>query len=107
MIRGVDIEKLKYYTPEKINTFFIGVEGNNYLILSVIQQNYELFKFLITEKNAKVDYVNGNGWTILFFIVTKKLWNYFSFLLLKLSITFKACPKYVKSPLFSIKFIFS
>ena len=79
-ISSLDIEKLKYYTPEKINSFFIGVEGNNYLILSVIQQNYELFKFLITEKNAKVDYVNGNGWTILFFIVTKKLWNYFSFL---------------------------
>jgi len=49
-ISSLDIEKLKYYTPEKINSFFIGVEGNNYLILSVIQQNYKLFKFLITEK---------------------------------------------------------
>ena len=39
-----------------------------------------LFIFLIKEKNAKVDYINGNGWTILFFIVSNKLWNYFSFL---------------------------
>ena len=79
-IASLDINELKYYTPEKINAFYVGVENNNYLILSVIQRNYELFKFLITEKNAKVDYVNGNGWTILFFIVTKQLWNYFAFL---------------------------
>ena len=79
-LSSLSIEAIKYYSPEKINSYFIGVENNTYLILSVIQQNYELFKFLITEKNAKVDYVNGNGWTVLFFIVTKQLWTYFSFL---------------------------
>ena len=79
-VNSLDIETIKYYSPEKINSYYIGVENNSYLILSVIQQNYELFKFLIKEKNAKVDYINGNGWTILFFIVTKNLWNYFAFL---------------------------
>ena len=79
-VSSLDIETIKYYSPEKINSFFIGVENNTYLILSIIQQNYELFKFLITEKKAKVDYINGNGWSILFFIVTKQLWKYFSFL---------------------------
>ena len=79
-ISSLDIDKIKYFSPEKINSFFVGVESNSYLILSVIQEKYDLFKFLITEKNAKVDYVNGNGWTILFFIVTKKLWNFFAFL---------------------------
>ena len=80
-INSLDIDTVKYYSPGKINSFYVGVENNSYLILSVLQQKYDLFKFLITEKNAKVDYVNGNGWTILFFIVTKKLWNYFAFLL--------------------------
>ena len=79
-ISNISIEAIKYYPPEKINSFFIGVENNSYLILSIIQQNYELFKFLITEKNAKVDYINGNGWSVLFFIVTKQLWNFFAFL---------------------------
>ena len=79
-VNSLDIETIKYYSPERINSYYIGVENNSYLILSVIQQNYELFKFLIKEKNAKVDYINGNGWTILFFIVTKNLWNYFAFL---------------------------
>jgi len=79
-ISSLDIDTIKYYSPEKINSFFIGVENNTYLILSVIQHNFELFKFLITEKNSKVDYVNGNGWTILFFIITKQLWYFFSFL---------------------------
>ena len=79
-LTSLDIETIKYYSPEKINSFFFGVENNTYLILSVIQKNYKLFKYLITEKNAKVDYVNGNGWTILFFIITNQLWTYFAFL---------------------------
>ena len=76
----LDINNIKYYTPEKINSFFFGVERNNYLILSVIQQNFELFKFLLTEKNAKANYINENGYSVLIFILQKKLWNYFSFL---------------------------
>jgi len=76
----IDIDNIKYYTPEKINSFFIGVERNNYLILSVIQQNFELFKFLLKEKKAKADYINENGYSVLNFIIQKRLWNYFSFL---------------------------
>ena len=76
----IDIDNIKYYTPEKINSFFVGVEKNNYLILSVIQQNFELFKFLLKEKKAKASYINENGYSVLNFIVQKKLWNYFSFL---------------------------
>ena len=77
---SIDIDEIKYYTPEKINSFYVGVQKNNYLILSVIQQDYELFKFLLIEKNAKADYINENGWSILNFIILKKLWNFFSFL---------------------------
>ena len=76
----IDIDNIKYYTPEKINSFFYGVEKNNYLILSVIQHNFELFKFLLKEKKAKANYINENGYSVLNFILQKKLWNYFSFL---------------------------
>ena len=76
----IDIDNIKYYTPEKVNSFFVGVERNNYLILSVIQQNFELFKYLLLEKKAKANYINENGYSVLNFIIQKKLWNYFSFL---------------------------
>ena len=76
----LDINNIKYYTPEKINSFFFGVERNNYLILSVIQQNFDLFKFLLTEKKAKANYINENGYSVLNFILQKKLWKYFSFI---------------------------
>ena len=76
----IDIDNIKYYTSEKINSLFVGVERNNYLILSVIQQNFELFKFLLKEKKAKADYINENGYSVLNFIIQKRLWNYFSFL---------------------------
>jgi hypothetical protein len=52
-ISSLDIDKIKYFSPEKINSFFVGVESNSYLILSVIQEKFELFKFLITEKKSK------------------------------------------------------
>ena len=77
---NIDIDNIKYYTPEKINSIFFGVERNNYLMLSVIQQNFELFKFLLKEKKSKANYINENGYSILNFILQKKLWNYFSFL---------------------------
>jgi len=76
----LNVESVQYYSPEKINSFFTGVENNSLLMISVIDQDYTLFKFLISKKKAKVDYINGNGWSILFFIVMKGLWNYFSFL---------------------------
>ena len=79
-LSSLNKETIQYYSSEKINSFFIGVENNSLLMLSVINHNYPLFKFLISEKKAKVDYINGNGWSILFFIITKGLWNYFSFL---------------------------
>ena len=77
---SINIEDIQFYTPEKINSFYIGVAKNNYLILSVIQENFELFKFLLKEKKAKADYINQNGWSILNFIILKKLWIFFSFL---------------------------
>ena len=77
---NLNIETIKYYEPEKINSFFVGVVKNNYLILSVIQENFELFKFLLIEKKAKAEYINENGWSILNFIILKKLWVFFSFL---------------------------
>ena len=77
---SINIENIRYYTPEKINSFYLGVAKNNYLILSVIQGNFELFKFLLIEKEAKADYINENGWSVLNFIILKKLWVFFSFL---------------------------
>ena len=76
----IDIDNIKYYIPEKINSSFFGVERNNYLIISVIQQNFELFKYLLTKKKAKANYINENGYSVLNFILQKKLWKYFSFL---------------------------
>ena len=77
---ALDMEKIKFYSPEKINSFVSGVEGNTYLILSVIQQNYDAFKFLLEDKKAKADHINGNGWTVIFFIILKKLWIFFAYL---------------------------
>jgi hypothetical protein len=79
-LSSIDIDQVKYYSPEKINSFYTGVENNSLLMISVINSNYSLFTFLIKKKKAKVDYINGNGWSVLFFIVTKGLWNFFSFL---------------------------
>jgi len=76
----IDIESIRYYYPEKVNSFFVGVEKYNYLMLSVIQNNFDLFKFLLIEKNAKPEYINENGWSVLNFIIDKKLWIFFSFL---------------------------
>ena len=76
----IDIESIRYYYPEKVNSFFVGVEKYNYLMLSVIQNNFDLFKFLLIEKNAKPQYINENGWSVLNFIIDKKLWIFFSFL---------------------------
>ena len=72
--------KVQYYSTEKINSYFTGVENNSLLMLSVLNQDFVLFEYLIKEKKAKVDYINGNGWSVLFFIITKGLWNFFSFL---------------------------
>ena len=76
----IDIENIRYYTTEKINSFFVGVQKNNYLIISVIKQDFELFKFLLIEKSAKAEYINENGWSVLNFIILKKLWKFFAFL---------------------------
>ena len=76
----IDIENIRYYTTEKINSFFVGVQKNNYLIISVIQEDLELFKFLLIEKSTKAEYINENGWSVLNFIILKKLWKFFAFL---------------------------
>ena len=76
----LNVESVQFYSSEKINAYYTGVENNSLLMISVINQNYSLFKFLILKKKAKVDYINGNGWSILFFIIMKGLWNYFAFL---------------------------
>ena len=73
-------KKIQFYSTEKINSYFTGVENNSLLMISVLNQNFVVFKELIKDKKAKVDYINGNGWSVLFFIITKGLWNFFSFL---------------------------
>ena len=78
-ISSLDIEKLKFYSTKKINEFTSGYENNNYLILSVLINNFDLFRFLIKDKNCRVDFLNSNGWTVLHFILKNKYWAYFSF----------------------------
>ena len=75
-----DKKILQYYSTEKINSYYTGVENNSILMQLVLNQDFENFKYLIKEKKAKVDYINGNGWSVLFFIVTQGLWKFFSFL---------------------------
>ena len=76
----LDIEKLKFLSIEQINSFITGIENNTYLILSVLHKNFEVFKYLINTKKAKVDYVNANGCTVLHLIIQNKLYNFLSFL---------------------------
>ena len=73
------MDKLKFYSTKKINEFTSGYENNNYLILSVLINNFDLFRFLIKDKNCRVDFLNSNGWTVLHFILKNKYWAYFSF----------------------------
>ena len=77
---NLDMEKLKFYSVEQINSFSTGYENNNYLILSVLQNNFDAFKFLLTEKKAKVDFINANGCTVLYFILINRYYSFFSFL---------------------------
>lgn len=76
----IDIEQLKYLSTEQINSYVTGYENNNYLLLSVIQNNFEAFKYLLLNKKSKVDFVNANGNTILHLIIQYELYNFFSFL---------------------------
>ena len=57
-VSSLDMEKLKFYSTKKINEFTSGYENNNYLILSVLMNNYDVFRFLIKEKGCRVDFLN-------------------------------------------------
>ena len=77
-ISSLDMDKLKFYSTKKINEFTSGYENNNYLILSVLMNNYDVFRFLIKEKGCRVDFLNSNGWTVLHFILKNRYYVYFS-----------------------------
>ena len=79
-MKALDMDKIKFYSTEQINSFSTGYENNNYLILSVLQNNYDAFKYLLTEKGAKVDFVNSNGFTVLYFILQNRYYSYFALL---------------------------
>lgn len=68
----LDIAELKYFSDERILKYSNGYENNNYVILSIIHDKFELFKYLITERNLDLKFKNSNGWTILHFIIYHK-----------------------------------
>jgi hypothetical protein len=59
-------------SEEKINGFRTGYEANNYLILSIQSDNFESFKYLLTEKNSSLLIKNSNGWNSIHFIIKLK-----------------------------------
>ncbi len=65
----LDLKNLRYMTDEKLNKFSTGYENNNYLILSVINDRYEVFEFLLNEKKIDITFRNSNGWNVLHFII--------------------------------------
>jgi ankyrin repeat protein len=65
----LDLKNLKYMTDDKINKFSTGYENNNYLLLSVINDRYEVFEFLLNEKKIDVTFRNSNGWNVLHYII--------------------------------------
>ena len=79
-MKALDMDKIKFYSTEQINSFSTGYENNSYLILSVLQNNYDAFKYLLTQKGAKVDFVNSNGFTVLYFILQNRYYSYFALL---------------------------
>ena len=41
----LNVESVQFYSSEKINGYYTGVENNSLLMISVINKNYSLFKF--------------------------------------------------------------
>ena len=68
----LDIKNLKYLNEDKINSFKSGYESNNYLILAVMNDCFESFKFLLMEKNTSLLTKNSNGWNAFHFICKLK-----------------------------------
>ena len=68
----LDIEDLKYYSDERILKFTNGYENNNYIILSIIHDKFEVFKYLFKERNLDLKFKNSNGWNIIHFIIFHK-----------------------------------
>jgi ankyrin repeat protein len=73
----LDIQNLKYLPNDKINSFTTGYENNNYLILSVINNRFDVFEFLLKEKAINVTFKNSNGWNVIHFIVKYRRFSIF------------------------------
>lgn len=71
----LDISNLKFIPDSKLNSFTNGIENNSYLILSVIEDKFDTFKYLLT-RGINFCYVNSNGWNVLHFIINLKRYKY-------------------------------
>lgn len=76
----LDIETIKHLSEDQVKKFSVGYEKNNYLIISVIEDQYDIFTYLIKEKNSSLIYFNSNGWNILHFILKLKRWKFLAFI---------------------------
>lgn len=68
----LNLDDLKYFSDEKIIKYSNGYENNNYLMLAVIHDRFEVFKYLFRERNLDLKFKNSNGWTVLHFILHHK-----------------------------------
>jgi ankyrin repeat protein len=76
----LDLQNLTYLPFDKINGFTTGYENNNYLILSIVKDRYDVFKFLIQEKNIDITFKNSNGWNALHFIIKHRRFKYLAYM---------------------------
>jgi ankyrin repeat protein len=76
----LDIQNLTYLPSDRINSFTTGYENNNYLILSIVNNRFDVFKFLIQDKQIDITFKNSNGWDAIHFIIKHKRFKYLAFL---------------------------
>jgi len=68
----LNLEEMKYYSDEKLVKFSNGYENNNYLMLAILHDKFDIFKYLIRERNMDLRFKNSNGWNIMHFIIHYK-----------------------------------
>jgi ankyrin repeat protein len=71
----LDVSNLKFIPDNKLNSFTNGIENNSYLILSIIEDKFDTFVYLLS-RGVSISFVNSNGWNALHFIINLKRYKY-------------------------------
>ena len=76
----IKIDYIKHLTVDQIIKYSSGSDKNNYIIMSIIENDYNAFKYLLIEKSATLYYKNSSGLNALHFILKYKRWKFLQFI---------------------------